>query len=97
MYTDKAVRVNSQGSERGGGGRWLPHLAHLSDDGNGGLMNRSESERGRFERDQKSDCYQVRLVSPQSAEMFSFLADVDEWDIPHHSTGSHMLISEERS
>lgn len=43
MYTDKAVRVNSQGSERGGGTGWLPHLAHLSEDCNGSLMNHSAS------------------------------------------------------
>lgn len=51
MYTDKAVRVNSEGSERGGGRRWLPHLAHLSDDGNKGLMDHSESGRERSQRE----------------------------------------------
>lgn len=51
MYTDKAVRVNSEGSERGGGRRWLPHLAHLSDGGNKGLMDHSESGRERSQRE----------------------------------------------
>lgn len=51
MYTDKAVRVNSEGSERGGGRHWLPYLAHLSDDGNKRLMNHSESGRQRSQRE----------------------------------------------
>lgn len=51
MYTDKAVRVNSEGSEYGGGRRWLPYLAHLSEDGNKRLMNHSESGRQRSQRE----------------------------------------------
>lgn len=51
MYTDKAVRVSSEGSERGGGRRWLPHLAYLSDGGNKGLMNHSESGWERCQRE----------------------------------------------
>lgn len=96
MYTDKAVRVNSEGSERGGGRRWLPHLAHLSDDGNKGLMNHSESGQEQSQRAIRGVIV-TRWGFFFSAGLFLFHAGVAEWNFSCSSTGSYMLISENSS
>lgn len=95
MYTDKAVRVNSEGSEHGGGRHWLPYLAHLSDDGNKHLMNHSESGRQRSQRERSEG-----WLSPGEAFFCGdvFISRRCCWvDFLCPSTGSYMLIGEKSS